>query len=65
MDPIAGDRVEYVKRENSDMIGIAGFCVHDLLNAGFKEFETITDLTLKTFDTSQEYKILSISFPHK
>lgn len=51
MVPIIGDRVLYVKRQGSKIIGPCGSYVEDLLNVSTLEFQKLAEQTLEQFES--------------
>lgn len=52
MEPTIRDAAMFFRKREGKVIGITGANVDDLLSAGTKEFESITNATLKTFESN-------------
>lgn len=52
MIPLCSDSAFYIKRKNRKLISLCGIKVDDCLNAENEEFEKLTELTMKTFDSN-------------
>lgn len=51
MTPLVSDSSLYARHRGKELIGISGLQVDDCLNAGNKEFEELTKLTLRKFES--------------